>query len=173
MSEQKANLLHTEEMSLLHSLREARRRRRREREAQRRSGISLGERVSDAVASTVGSWRFIIIQSVILAIWIFLNATAWVEGWDPYPFILLNLVLSFQAAYTAPVIMMSQNRQANIDREAAQHDYDVNLKAELEIELLHQKIDVMRENEIAELIAIIRTMQGQQAVLRSSGEGEA
>jgi uncharacterized membrane protein len=173
MSEHKLNWFRSEDVNLLHSLRETRRRRREEREAQRKSGISMGERVSDAVASTVGSWRFIIIQSVILAIWIFLNVTAWVEQWDPYPFILLNLVLSFQAAYTAPVIMMSQNRQANIDREAAQHDYDVNLKAELEIELLHQKIDVMREKEIAELIAIIRTMQGQQAVLRSAGEGEA
>ncbi|HVM79945.1 MAG TPA: DUF1003 domain-containing protein [Stellaceae bacterium] len=163
MSEHKLNWLHTEEMNLLHGLREARRRRRQEHAARLKGGVSVGERVSDAVASTVGSWRFIIIQSVILAIWMMLNVTAWIQEWDPYPFILLNLVLSFQAAYTAPVIMMSQNRQANIDREAAQHDYDVNLKAELEIELLHQKIDVMREKEIAELIAVIRTMQEQQS----------
>jgi len=162
MPEQTLNSLHAEEMSLLHSLREARRRRRKEHGAHRESGLSFGERVSDSVAAVVGSWRFIIIQSVILVIWMILNVTAWVEEWDPYPFILLNLVLSFQAAYTAPVIMMSQNRQANIDRQAAQHDYDVNLKAELEIELLHQKIDVLREKEIAELIAIIRTMQAQQ-----------
>jgi uncharacterized membrane protein len=162
MSEHKLNWLHTEEMSLLHNLREARRRRRQEHAAHLKGGLSLGERVSDVVASTVGSWRFIIVQSVLLAIWMVLNVTAWIQEWDPYPFILLNLVLSFQAAYTAPVIMMSQNRQANIDREAAQHDYDVNLKAELEIELLHQKIDVMREKEIAELIAVIRTMQEQQ-----------
>ena len=172
MSEHKSNWLHIEEMNLLHSLRDARRRRRKDREAQRQSGLSMGERVSDSVASTVGSWRFIITQSIILLIWMVLNVTAWVEQWDPYPFILLNLVLSFQAAYTAPVIMMSQNRQANIDREAAQHDYDVNLKAELEIELLHQKIDVMREKEIAELIAIIRTLQAQQTALQS-GAGEA
>ena len=162
MSEHKLSWLHTEELNLLHKLREGRRRRRQSRAPHVADGLSMGERVSDSVAAVVGSWRFIIIQSVILVIWMILNVTAWVEEWDPYPFILLNLVLSFQAAYTAPVIMMSQNRQANIDRQAAQHDYDVNLKAELEIELLHEKIDVMREKEIAELIAVIRTMQEQQ-----------
>ncbi|HTZ79394.1 MAG TPA: DUF1003 domain-containing protein [Stellaceae bacterium] len=134
--------------------------RRQRRKTGRPQHLSLGDRVSDAVAQVVGSWRFIIIQSVILAIWMALNVTAWIEHWDPYPFILLNLVLSFQAAYTAPVIMMSQNRQSDIDRQAAQHDYDVNLKAELEIELLHQKIDLLREKEISELIGIIRTLQG-------------
>ncbi|MGH6981404.1 MAG: DUF1003 domain-containing protein, partial [Stellaceae bacterium] len=120
---------------------------------------SIGSRVADIVARVVGSWRFIIIQSILLVIWMVLNAVAWIEHWDPYPFILLNLALSFQAAYTAPIIMMSQNRQSEIDRQAAQHDYDVNLKAELEIELLHQKIDLMREKEIAELTAIIRGLE--------------
>jgi uncharacterized membrane protein len=79
-------------------------------------------------------------------------------AWDPYPFILLNLLLSFQAAYTAPVIMMSQNRQAEIDRRNAENDYHVNLKAELEIEELHQKIDLMREREIVELIGLVRSL---------------
>jgi uncharacterized membrane protein len=122
---------------------------------------TLGERVSDRVAAVVGSWRFIIIQSIILVIWMTLNVVGYVQAWDPYPFILLNLVLSFQAAYTAPIIMMSQNRQADIDRLAAKGDYDVNLKAELEIELLHQKIDMMREQEISKLVEIIRELQAE------------
>jgi len=112
---------------------------------------SRGERIADVVTSTVGSWRFIIIQSCLLAIWIFLNVVAWVQHWDPYPFILLNLALSFQAAYATPFILMSQNRQSDIDRQKAQQDLDCDLKAEMEIELLHQKLDSLREREIAEL----------------------
>ena len=113
--------------------------------------LTLGQRIADIVASNMGSWRFIIIQSVILIAWIALNITAYVERWDPYPFILLNLALSFQAAYAAPFIMMSQNRQQDIDRLAAEHDYQVNIKAELEIELLHEKIDKLREQEVVQL----------------------
>jgi uncharacterized membrane protein len=98
---------------------------------------------------------------VILSIWIALNATAFIFHWDPYPFILLNLILSFQAAYTAPIIMMSQNRQAEVDRRNAAYDYAVNVKAELEIELLHAKIDALREQEIARLTQIIERMAEQ------------
>jgi uncharacterized membrane protein len=112
------------------------------------AGLTLGQRVADAVAATMGSWSFIIIQSMILMVWIVLNVTAFVQKWDPYPFILLNLALSFQAAYAAPVIMMSQNRQQDIDRKQAESDRQVNLKAELEIELLHQKIGQLRETEV-------------------------
>ena len=122
---------------------------------------SQGQRIADAVAATVGSWRFILIQSALLAVWIALNITAWVRAWDPYPFILLNLVLSFQAAYTAPILMMSQNRQAEIDRRDAAHDYEVNVKAELEIELLHSKLDALREQEIARLIEIIESLSAR------------
>jgi uncharacterized membrane protein len=96
---------------------------------------SQGALTADWVAKTVGSWRFIIIQSLILGVWICLNVIAYAQHWDPYPFILLNLVLSFQAAYAAPIIMMSQNRQSEIDRRHAEHDYRINVKAELEIEL--------------------------------------
>ena len=113
--------------------------------------LTLGQRVADRVAATMGSWPFIIVQSCILIAWIILNVTAYVQRWDPYPFILLNLALSFQAAYAAPFIMMSQNRQQDIDRAAAETDNKVNLKAEMEIELLHQKIDVLREKEVADL----------------------
>ncbi|MCD8563359.1 MAG: DUF1003 domain-containing protein [Alphaproteobacteria bacterium] len=124
----------------------------------RRKGLTLGARVADSVASIVGSWPFIIIQSCILLLWLAANIFGWIYRWDPYPFILLNLMLSFQAAYTAPIIMMAQNRQADIDRKKARKDYDVNLKSELEIELLHQKIDLLREQEIKSLIKLVEEL---------------
>ena len=95
--------------------------------------LSLSQRASDAVAKTVGSWKFIIIQSVLLSIWVVVNVLAIVQQWDPYPFILMNLVLLLQAAYTAPIIMMSQNRQAAHDRIEAHEDFLINQKAEEEI----------------------------------------
>jgi uncharacterized membrane protein len=113
--------------------------------------LTVGQRIADQVAATMGSWKFIIIQTTILFFWIVLNVTAYVQRWDPYPFILLNLALSFQAAYAAPFIMMSQNRQQDIDRKEAENDYQINIKAELEIELLHQKIDALREKEVLTL----------------------
>lgn len=118
--------------------------------------LTFAERAADGVAALVGSWRFILAQSVVLALWIVVNLG---QGrWDPYPFILLNLVLSFQAAYAAPIIMMSQNRQAEIDRRRAIEDFDINRKAELEIETLHQKIDLLRETEIAALTAAVERL---------------
>jgi uncharacterized membrane protein len=92
----------------------------------------------------------VIVQSALLIGWIIFNIVS-SHRVDPYPFILLNLLLSFQAAYTAPIIMMSQNRQGDIDRTRAIQDFDVNTKAEIEIETLHAKIDMMREQEIARL----------------------
>src|SRR5271166_6360523 len=106
----------------------------------------------------MGSWAFIIVQSMLLAIWISLNIAAWFYHWDPYPFILLNLALSFQAAYAAPFIMMSQNRQQDIDRQAAENDYRINIKAELEIELLHQKLDQLRETEVLHLTEAVHQL---------------
>ena len=101
---------------------------------------TLGERLADGVAARVGSWPFIVVQSALLALWILANGLLigrWLGGkpFDPYPFILLNLVLSFQAAYTGPVVMMSQNRQAERDRDAAEHDYRVDKEA---LELLRR-----------------------------------
>jgi uncharacterized membrane protein len=107
--------------------------------------LTWGQRVADGVAATMGSWRFIILQSCLLAVWIVFNIVGWREHWDPYPFILLNLVLSFQAAYAAPIIMMSQNRQAEKDRLAAQHDYDVNVKAEEEIKAILAHLEYQHE----------------------------
>lgn len=131
----------------------------RRRAAERRppaDGLSFAARAADAVAALVGSWRFILVQSFILALWIIANLSQ--ARWDPYPFILLNLVLSFQAAYAAPIIMMSQNRQAEIDRRRAIEDFDINRKAELEIETLHEKIDLLRETEIAALTAAVERL---------------
>jgi len=119
---------------------------------------TAGERIADTVVGAMGSWRFIIIQSGILVIWIVLNVTAYIQQWDPYPFILLNLALSFQAAYAAPFIMMSQNRQQDIDRKHAENDFQVNVKAELEIELLHHKIDQLRETEVVNLTAAVKEL---------------
>src|SRR6476659_8393849 len=113
--------------------------------------LTSGQRIADTVAAVMGSWTFIICQSIILFVWIVLNITAYVERWDPYPFILLNLALSFQAAYAAPFIMMSQNRQQDVDRREAANDYRINVKAELEIELLHEKIDELRDKEVLAL----------------------
>jgi uncharacterized membrane protein len=120
-----------------------------------------GQLLADAVARTVGSWRFISIQSAAIALW--MGANAWVGkgAWDPYPFILLNLLLSFQAAYTAPAIMMSQNRQSELDRKHAENDYEVNVKAEMEIELLHEKIDLLKEKELLALTEAVRDLSAQ------------
>jgi uncharacterized membrane protein len=91
-----------------------------------------GDRVADGFAHVIGSWKFIIIQSVILAVWVALNITAFIRHWDPYPFILLNLALSFQAAYASPIIMMSQNRQARLSNRRNHLDLQINLLAEQE-----------------------------------------
>jgi uncharacterized membrane protein len=121
--------------------------------------LGWGDRLADKVAAIMGSWRFIIIQSGLLTIWVFLNVAAYINRWDPYPFILLNLMLSFQAAYAAPIIMMSQNRQAAIDRRDAKHDYEINLKAELEIELLHDQLQSLQEEELAEITQLLKQQQ--------------
>jgi uncharacterized membrane protein len=124
-----------------------------------------GQRLADLVASTIGSWRFILIQSTAITVWIVGNVLTGRGAWDPYPFILLNLLLSFQAAYTAPAIMMSQNRQSELDRRHAENDYEVNVKAELEIELLHEKIDILKERELLALTEAVRDLSQQLKAL--------
>ena len=114
--------------------------------------LTPGQRIADRVAETMGSWTFIIIQSTILLAWIILNVVAYMNHWDPYPFILLNLGLSFQAAYAAPIIMMSQNRQADKDRMQTRNDYEVDLKAEMEIMQLHEKFNELRDSYWADLV---------------------
>lgn len=107
--------------------------------------LTLGERTADRVASIAGSWTFIIIQSILLAIWVVLNVVAWVRHWDPYPFILMNLVLSLQAAYTAPVIMMNQNRRVDRDRMEAHNDYLINRKTEEEVRVILDHLDAQNQ----------------------------
>jgi uncharacterized membrane protein len=152
--------LHETEEKLLHELRVVRARARAAhiQNEEAKDQLTMGQRIADGVAAIMGSWNFIIVQSVLLFFWVILNIAAWMEHWDPYPFILLNLALSFQAAYAAPIIMMSQNRQADIDRKAAENDYKINIKAELEIESLHQKLDQMRELEILRLTEEVRAL---------------
>jgi uncharacterized membrane protein len=167
MAEAKTQVgLGEKEAELLDKLRAARRQMRARGPGLRVAERTLGQRIADAVAGTMGSWRFIIVQTSVLAAWILLNILAWVRHWDPYPFILLNLALSFQAAYAAPFIMMSQNRQQDIDRQRAEDDYKINVKAELEIELLHQKIDALREGEVVALAEAVRNLTAQ---LKASG----
>ena len=103
--------------------------------------LTIGERASDRITSAVGSWRFILSQSAILVLWLVVNAIAWALRWDPYPFILLNLVLSFQAAFTAPIIMMSQNRQSTRDRLEAELDFEINRRAESEVAIIQTRLD--------------------------------
>lgn len=113
--------------------------------------LSFGERVADRVAAFGGSWSFIIIFSVVIVLWVIANAWLLTRPADPYPFVFLNLILSMLAAIQAPVIMMSQNRQAAKDRLEAAHDYEVNLKAELEILSLHEKIDDIRVRQLEDI----------------------
>ncbi len=165
--------LHDAEQKMLTELRDMRRGQRTPAVARPADQLTIGQKIADQVAATMGSWRFIIIQSILLFIWIVLNVTAFVYKWDPYPFILLNLALSFQAAYAAPFIMMSQNRQQEVDRKEAESDYKINIKAELEIELLHQKLDELREKEIlalANTIAELTAMLKQDRLLPNSAE---
>jgi uncharacterized membrane protein len=119
--------------------------------------MTFGQRLADKVAAFGGSWTFISIFAVVLVAWILLNSfvlLTYHKSFDPYPYILLNLFLSMLAAIQAPIILMSQNRQAYKDRMSAEHDYEVNLKAELEIMTLHEKIDVLRDKQWSELITI-------------------
>lgn len=117
--------------------------------------LTSGQRIADVVAVTIGSWSFIIAQSLVLALWIVLNVVAWIQHWDPYPFILLNLVLSFEAAYTAPIIMISQNRQAERDRHQAQEDYETNVEAEQRIEDLQRRLAAIEVNKLDRILEIL------------------
>lgn len=123
-------------------------------------GLTFGARLADRVAEIGGSWGFVIAFGVVLLVWVTLNSATLAAPLDPYPYILLNLFLSMLAAIQAPIIMMSQNRQAAKDRLQATHDYEVNLKAEIEIMALHEKLDEMRSKDLAELIGRLKRRRG-------------
>ena len=123
--------------------------------------LTRGQRVADALARVMGSWTFILSQSLVLGVWITLNVIGVMRHWDPYPFILLNLALSFQAAYAAPIIMMSQNRQAAKDRLMAEQDYFVNMKAEEEVSAIMRHLE--QQDEV--MIDILRRLEVQHAMI--------
>ena len=131
--------------------------------------ISLGDRLADHVAAFGGSWTFIVLAFAAIAVWMMINAVI-AKAFDPYPYILLNLVLSCVAALQAPIIMMSQNRQAAHDRLDAQHDYEVNIKAEIEIVALHAKLDEIRDQKWVELMKV---QEQQLALLAKLGSHPA
>ena len=125
---------------------------------------SFGERVADGIARVGGSWSFIIAFFVFLVAWTVINTIILVSGaFDPYPFVFLNLILSMLAAIQAPIIMMSQNRQAERDRIDAGNDYEVNLKAEIDIMALHEKLDELRHSQLIEMRDEVKAMTAQLA----------
>ncbi|MBN2807911.1 MAG: DUF1003 domain-containing protein [Deltaproteobacteria bacterium] len=138
------------------------------------SQISFGQRLSDRIAQFGGSWSFIIFFAVVMAVWITINSLAILaKPYDPFPYILLNLVLSCLAAIQAPIIMMSQNRQEDKDRARASHDYQVNLKAELEIRQLHQKLDHLLSHQWERLVEIQKIQLELLSEMRGAGETTA
>lgn len=144
----------------------------RDPQADYEEGLTFGQRLADRIAKFGGSWSFIILFALVLATWVVLNTVVLLRHpFDPYPFIFLNLILSMLAAVQAPVIMMSQNRQAEKDRVTAAHDYEVNLKAELEIMSLHEKLDRMRDEQLAALMLEQQRQLGMIERLLQEREG--
>ncbi len=117
--------------------------------------MTLGQRVADKLASGMGSWRFIIIQTIFVLIWMALNIIGYAQHWDPYPFILLNLLFSTQAAYAAPIIMMSQNRQNERDRLHAEEDFKTNVMAKKEIEDVQLVLSRIEEEKLDKILKIL------------------
>jgi uncharacterized membrane protein len=118
--------------------------------------LSFGERLSDTITKVMGSWHFIIWQTLIVLIWMILNIIGFVHHWDVYPFVLLNLIFSTQAAYAAPIIMMSQNRQNQRDREQALHDYQVNIAAKKEIEDIQRQLSKIEVDKLDKILEILQ-----------------
>ena len=124
-----------------------------------KSSLSMGDRLSDAVANGMGSWAFIIWQTIIVIIWMALNAVGFIYHWDAYPFILLNLIFSTQAAYAAPIIMMAQNRQSQRDRIQADNDYQTNLEAKKEIEDLQIHLTHIETEKLDIIISMLKDLK--------------
>jgi len=124
--------------------------------------LGFGDKVADAVANGMGCWKFIIWQTIFVILWMALNITAYVKHWDVYPFILLNLIFSTQAAYAAPIIMMAQNRQSDRDRIQAQNDYQTNIDAKQEIEALQLHLSKIETEKLDKIIIILQEMRNKQ-----------
>jgi uncharacterized membrane protein len=121
--------------------------------------LKFGDRFADGIASGMGSWNFLIWQTIIVIIWMTLNIVGFIQHWDPYPFILLNLVFSTQAAYAAPLIMMSQNRQTARDRIQAENDYICNIEAKKEIEALQIHLNKIETEKLDKIITLLQEMK--------------
>ena len=121
--------------------------------------LTAGQRVADAVAKGMGSWTFIIGQSIFVIIWMALNVVGFIRHWDVYPFILLNLIFSTQAAYAAPIIMMAQNRQGERDRMQAQEDYRCNIEAKKEIEALQIQLTLIETEKLDKIIKMLQELK--------------
>ena len=128
--------------------------------------LTFGQKVADKMATRVGSWAFLIGQSTVLVGWVGCNLMPGLPHWDQSPFIMLNLVFSFASAYTAPVVLMSQNRQSEEDRESANHNYQVTLQAAQNLELLHEKLDTGYTQQLDELSALIKQQQQAQGEVK-------
>lgn len=128
-----------------------------------RENLSYGDRLADTVATGMGSWKFIIIQTTIVIAWMGLNLVGFFYHWDAYPFILLNLLFSTQAAYAAPIIMMSQNRQSERDRAQAHADYQTNLEAKREIEALQIKLNSLEIEKLDRIIDMLEEIKRNRA----------
>lgn len=126
---------------------------------QHESDCSFGDRLADKVTNIMGSWRFIVIQTVMILVWVGINLIAYLLHWDPYPFILLNLLFSIQSAYAAPIIMMAHNRQSARDRIQAYNDYKTNLEAKREIEELQVGLDRIEADKLDKIIAMLREIR--------------
>ena len=124
-----------------------------------RETLSFGQRIADKVAKGMGSWRFIIWQTIFVIIWMALNVIGFIGHWDVYPFILLNLIFSTQAAYAAPIIMMAQNRQSERDRLQAQADFDTNIEAKQEIEALQKQLNKIEIEKLDKIITMLEEMK--------------
>ena len=121
-----------------------------------RAERSLGDRIADTAAGAMGSWAFIILQTIFVILWMVLNVVGIIQHWDIYPFILLNLIFSTQAAYAAPIIMMSQNRQTQRDRAQAEADYETNVKAKEEIEELQRRLARIENEKLERIISLLQ-----------------
>lgn len=126
------------------------------------ASLTFAQKLADNVASGMGSWRFIIIQTIIVILWMILNLIAYIYHWDPYPFILLNLLFSTQAAYAAPIIMMSQNRQNERDRAQALADYETNVEAKKEIETLVVLLNKIETETLGKILQLLEEQKAQQ-----------
>ncbi|MFZ1527707.1 MAG: DUF1003 domain-containing protein [Ferruginibacter sp.] len=127
-----------------------------------KESLTNAQKIADRIALGMGSWNFIIWQTILVAIWMLMNVIGFIRHWDPFPFILLNLIFSTQAAYAAPIIMMSQNRQADRDRQQALEDFETNVAAKLEIEALQIQLNKIETEKLDKIMEMLNEMRARK-----------